>query len=98
MKRLTATWLLGLASLSACGSKVPPLTEQEKTVVKELTANMQTRCVGRYLIDLPAKVAVVGSAKFNDVMVRAKPQELHMFELEMRRREAELAATKSTMG
>lgn len=98
MKRITAAWLLGLASLSACGSKVPPLTEQEKTVVKELTTNMQPRCVGRYLIDLPTNVAVVGSARFDGVGIEAKPQLLQAFELEMRRREAELTAAKSIHG
>ncbi|CAQ84401.1 MULTISPECIES: T6SS immunity protein Tli4 family protein [Photorhabdus] len=32
----------------------PVLTEKEKKVTTEMLANMQTRCVGRYLIDLPA--------------------------------------------
>ncbi|MBS9433995.1 T6SS immunity protein Tli4 family protein [Photorhabdus hainanensis] len=32
----------------------PILTEKEKKVTTEMLANMQPRCVGRYLIDLPA--------------------------------------------
>ncbi|WP_246545235.1 T6SS immunity protein Tli4 family protein [Photorhabdus hainanensis] len=32
----------------------PILTEKEKKMTTEMLANMQTRCVGRYLIDLPA--------------------------------------------
>ncbi|AKH65090.1 MULTISPECIES: T6SS immunity protein Tli4 family protein [Photorhabdus] len=32
----------------------PSLTEKEKQVTTEMLANMQTRCVGRYLIDIPA--------------------------------------------
>ncbi|OCQ52970.1 hypothetical protein Ppb6_01863 [Photorhabdus australis subsp. thailandensis] len=32
----------------------PNLTEKEKKVTTEMLANMQTRCVGRYLIDIPA--------------------------------------------
>lgn len=98
MKRLTIGWLLCLASLSACGSKVPPLTEQEKAVVNELTTEMQPRCVGRYLIDLPAKVLVRGSAKINDAKVEAEAKPLQGFELEMRRREAELMGTKHLEG
>ncbi|MCC8457054.1 hypothetical protein J8L69_05300 [Photorhabdus aegyptia] len=31
----------------------PNLTEKEKQVTTEMLANMQTRCVGRYLIDIP---------------------------------------------
>ncbi|WP_350307526.1 T6SS immunity protein Tli4 family protein [Photorhabdus viridis] len=31
----------------------PVLTEKEKKVTTEMLANMQTRCVGRYLIDVP---------------------------------------------
>ncbi|MCO5397761.1 T6SS immunity protein Tli4 family protein [Ralstonia soli] len=98
MKRMTAGWLLCLALLSACGSKVPPLTEQEKTVVHELTTNMQPHCVGRYLIDLPANVQAVGSAKLNGVEIESKPQPQRAFELEMRRREAELKSMKSLLG
>ncbi|WP_242688679.1 T6SS immunity protein Tli4 family protein [Photorhabdus tasmaniensis] len=32
----------------------PSLTEKEKQVTTEMLANRQTRCVGRYLIDIPA--------------------------------------------
>lgn len=98
MKRMTAGWLLCLASLSACGNKVSPLTEQEKAVVNELTTNMQPRCVGRYLVDLPAKLEVRGYAKFNKVMVEAEAKPLRVFELEMDRREAELKAVKHLDG
>lgn len=98
MKRLTIGWLLCLTSLSACGSKVPTLTEQEKAVVNELTTDMQPRCVGRYLIDLPTKAVVRGSAKFNGATVEAEAKPLQNFELDMRQREAELIATKHLEG
>ena len=98
MKRMTIGLLLCMASLSACSNKVPPLTEQEKTVVSELTMNMQPRCVGRYLIDLPANLEVRGYAKFNDVLVEAEAKPLRVFELEMRQREDELSSTKHLEG
>ncbi|RAW92838.1 MULTISPECIES: T6SS immunity protein Tli4 family protein [unclassified Photorhabdus] len=33
----------------------PVLTEKEKKVTTEMLANLQTRCIGRYLVDLPKK-------------------------------------------
>lgn len=38
----------------------------------ELTANMKTRCVGRYLIDMPGEVVESGSAKLQGVRIEAK--------------------------
>lgn len=98
MKRVVAAWLLGLASLSACSKKVTSLTEQERAVVNELTTNMQPRCVGRYLIDLPANLEVRGYAKLNKVVIEADAKPLRVFQLEMQRREIELKGAKSLHG
>ena len=60
---------LGLTlALTACG-RAAPLTEQEQRTVTELTSHMKTRCVGRYLIDLPADVQTSGSATLQGVQV-----------------------------
>lgn len=43
----------GLNLLSACQPKTIPLTEQEKRHMTTLTETITTRCLGRYLVDLP---------------------------------------------
>lgn len=48
---LTATVALCL-SIAAC-KPAPVMNETEKNTMNELTQEMQTHCVGRYLIDLP---------------------------------------------
>ncbi len=88
---------LGLTlTLSACQPK--PLTEQEQRTVTELTANMKTQCVGRYLIDLPADVDIYGHAKLNDVNVKIEPMSQQVFLDGMHKREAELKAMKHIDG
>jgi hypothetical protein len=59
---------------------------------------MKPRCVGRYLIDLPAGAQPIGHARFEGVVVNAKAQRLKEFEREMDAREAELRVTKNPLG
>lgn len=88
---------LGLMlTISACQPK--PLTEQEQRTVTELTANMKTQCVGRYLIDLPADVDIYGHAKLNDVNVEIEPMSQQAFLDGMHKREAELKAKRHIDG
>lgn len=95
---LRAGWLIFAVLVTACGAKTPSLAEGEKKVVMELTMDMKSRCVGRYLIDLPVNVQPIGYARFEEVIVRAQAQTLDQFQSEMREREAALKATKSTLG
>ncbi|MFP3501405.1 T6SS immunity protein Tli4 family protein [Burkholderia sp. SIMBA_062] len=95
---LKTSWLICAILLTACGVKTPALTEQEKKMVKEMTMDMKPRCVGRYLIDLPASAQPIGHAKFEGVMVNAKIQTLEEFEHGMIVREAELKVTKNPLG
>ncbi|WP_175780320.1 T6SS immunity protein Tli4 family protein [Burkholderia anthina] len=45
------------------------MNDQEKVVVSELTTNLKTRCVGRYLVDLPGMVVARGSTRFQEVSI-----------------------------
>ncbi|WP_036773909.1 T6SS immunity protein Tli4 family protein, partial [Photorhabdus australis] len=74
----------------------PVLTEKEKKVTTEMLANMQTRCVGRYLIDVPVGFdniihdgIFIGDAKIETE--RLYPPE---FEHQIRLREQELKTTQ----
>ncbi|MGV7963105.1 T6SS immunity protein Tli4 family protein [Photorhabdus tasmaniensis] len=75
----------------------PILTEKEKQMTTELLANMQTRCVGRYLIDIPEafgnilhKGILIGDAK-----IETKRLYLPAFEQRIQLREQELKMTKT---
>jgi Tle cognate immunity protein 4 C-terminal domain/Tle cognate immunity protein 4 N-terminal domain len=92
---LTVCMLLALA---ACGNKPAPLTQQEKQTVNELTANLKTRCVGRYLVDMPEGMHVSGYAKMQGVDIEAKAMSHNAYEREIAQRETELNAIKSIHG
>ncbi len=89
---------LGLTlALTACG-RAAPLTEQEQRTVTELTANLKTRCVGRYLIDLPADLQTSGSATLQGMQVSTKKMTQQKFLEEMQKRETELRGMKHLKG
>jgi len=89
---------LGLTlALTACG-RAAPLTEQEQRTVTELTSHMKTRCVGRYLIDLPADVQTSGRATLQGVQVSTEKMTQQEFLKEMQQRETELRAMKHLKG
>ncbi|WP_175912634.1 T6SS immunity protein Tli4 family protein [Burkholderia sp. BCC1640] len=71
------------------------LTEQEKRTVMEMTTDMKSRCVGRYLIELPANALPIGNAKFDGVNVDAKAQRLEEFQREMDARQVELKTARN---
>ncbi len=75
----------------------PILTEKEKQVTTEMLANMQTRCVGRYLIDIPEafgnifhNAIFIGKAK-----IETKRLYLPAFEQRIQLREQELKTAKT---
>ncbi|CAG4903137.1 hypothetical protein R54767_02927 [Paraburkholderia gardini] len=84
-----------LVALAACGNKPAPLTQQEKQTVNELTTNLKTRCVGRYLVDMPESMYVSGYAKIQGVDIETKAMSGDAYQREIEKREAELKATKS---
>jgi predicted small lipoprotein YifL len=77
-------WLFGFALvvlfLSGCGRKGPTLNDQEKVVVSELTTNLKTRCVGRYLVDLPSTAVARGSTRLQDVQIETSPMPQDAYE------------------
>jgi len=64
-------------------------------VIEHLTNKMQTRCVGRYIIDLPRELHIVGRIKINEVQITSKQKDLRSFKAMLIRREFELRETKS---
>ncbi|MBB3212206.1 hypothetical protein FHW67_001486 [Herbaspirillum sp. Sphag1AN] len=85
-----------MLSLSAC--QPAPLTAQEHATVTELTTDMKIHCVGRYLIDMPADIETYGSAKLRGIDAKVEAMTQEEFLHGMRKREAELKATKSLLG
>ncbi|WP_321949108.1 T6SS immunity protein Tli4 family protein [Paraburkholderia sp. J10-1] len=61
----------------------------------ELTANLKTRCVGRYLVDIPEDALEYGYAKIGGVDIEAKAMTEDAWLQEVAQREAALKATKS---
>lgn len=82
-----------MLSLSAC--QPAPLTAQEHATVTELTTDMKTHCVGRYLIDMPADIETYGNAKLRDIDLNVEAMTQEEFLDSMHKREAELKAIKS---
>ncbi|EOW6619747.1 T6SS immunity protein Tli4 family protein [Cronobacter dublinensis] len=73
------------------------LTSQQEANVQAIVKEMQTRCVGRYLIDLPASYAIVENSleRINDMTVTTTRMYLPAFEQRIHLRELELQATKT---
>ncbi|MEE3664138.1 T6SS immunity protein Tli4 family protein [Brenneria sp. g21c3] len=74
------------------------LTQQEEAVVETFLTTMQTRCVGRYLIDIPASFTLrnkVLRAFINDHPIRTQRIYPPAFEQKIRRREAQLSGEKT---
>jgi len=97
MKLVVAVIIGGVLLIGGCGRK-PSLTELEKKQVSEITTDMKTHCVGRYLIDMPAVVSPIGTAKFDDVSVKAQAMTSEEFDRAMETREEKMKGTKSMMG
>jgi hypothetical protein len=84
---------LCVAALAACQPKTLPMTTEETERIQAMTARMTTRCVGRYLLDLPEKFVLNSQsrAEIEDVTLEVQPMDWAKFEvlLEARRRELE---------
>ncbi|RAW92830.1 MULTISPECIES: T6SS immunity protein Tli4 family protein [unclassified Photorhabdus] len=75
----------------------PVLTEKEKKVTTEMLANMQTRCIGRYLVDLPANYNnTVEAARVNDNRVETRLLYPPAFEQRIQLREDALRQMKTS--
>lgn len=93
--RTTLTIACLIFTLAACDHTPAPLSQQEKQIVTELTTNRKTRCVGRYLIDMPDDAWESGYAKIQGVSIEAKAMTEDAWRQEITQRETELKTTKS---
>ncbi|MCP3713838.1 T6SS immunity protein Tli4 family protein [Paraburkholderia sp. CNPSo 3281] len=82
-------------TVAACDHKPAPLSQQEKQIVTELTADMKTRCVGRYLVDMPGDPWEWGRAKIQGVSIEAKAMTEDAWRQEVAQREEALKSTTS---
>ncbi|WP_323840710.1 T6SS immunity protein Tli4 family protein [Photorhabdus africana] len=72
------------------------LNQKEKLAVDKLLANLQTRCIGRYLVDLPENYHdTVNASRVNDHWVETQRIYLPAFEQRIQLREQALRQTKT---
>jgi hypothetical protein len=84
--------LLSLMTLAACQPEIPTMTPEETRTLDALTARMTPRCVGRYLIDLPADFVInpIRTAKLEGVDIDIEPMKRYQFDEVLRKRHDEL--------
>ncbi|MGN5479811.1 T6SS immunity protein Tli4 family protein [Cupriavidus basilensis] len=66
--------------------------------MKELTAHLTPRCIGRYLIDMPADAHVFQSLRVKGVEIDAQPMTIDEYRRTMQERSNELSEAKSHFG
>ncbi|MEG1089732.1 MAG: T6SS immunity protein Tli4 family protein [Acinetobacter sp.] len=73
------------------------LTTAEKVKVEELLKDLQTHCIGRYLVDLPVSYSIAENSreKINEMIITTTRMYLPSFEQRIHLRELELQATKT---
>jgi Tle cognate immunity protein 4 C-terminal domain/Tle cognate immunity protein 4 N-terminal domain len=78
--------------LAACSPKLSSMTEQESQYIDHLMARVQTRSVGRYLVDLPVVFVVSTQVQSMIDQVDAQIRQMDRLEFDgaVQRREAEL--------
>lgn len=86
---LCATLMLG-----ACG-RAPKMSPPEQQAVDALTHNLIPHCVGRYLLEMPPGMAMLGSTKIRGIMIGTEVMSLGAFQNEIEKRGAQLKAVKS---
>lgn len=86
---LCATLLLGACTPQY---KVPEMTPEETRRIEQLTERMTTRCMGRYLIDLPEAfiLSVNNPATIEGIPVKVTPMSRSQFDSQLERRTQEL--------
>ena len=73
--------------------KAIPMTPEEAQRVEALTANMTTRCMGRYLVDMPERFVLnpVSTTQIEGVKVAVQPMLKQHFEMALEAVIVELA-------
>jgi len=95
-KQVFSVVLALLALLTGCQPKARSMTPEETQRVEAITANMTTRCVGRYLIDMPEQFVLNSESNtvIEGVSVVATPMEKSLFEQRLAGRLGELERTR----
>jgi hypothetical protein len=93
LRSLFASVVLTLG-IAGCQPPLPPLTPQEQAIMQTLTHAMTPRCIGRYVIDLPAGMVPSGwgGLKAQGVNIEVTPMNESLFQWRYEQREAELRA------
>jgi len=86
--------------LSACQPDIPTMNAEETRRVADLTERMTTRCVGRYLIDLPQPFTLNGlwTAEVEGVKIAVRPMDKAVFDGQMKAYKEQLHATHLPLG
>jgi Tle cognate immunity protein 4 C-terminal domain/Tle cognate immunity protein 4 N-terminal domain len=94
LRSILASAMLTLG-VAGCQPSLPPLTPQEHATMQTLTHAMTPRCIGRYLIDLPAGMVPSGwgGLKAQAVNIEVTPLNEPQFRWRFEQHEAELRAT-----
>jgi hypothetical protein len=101
-RRIILAWLAALGTalllMIGCDRHIPPLTEEEKRQMSSISHSMTTRCLGRYLIDLPQDFELYPpswhSSTIDGVKLAIEPMEQAAFQKSLQARTAELANAK----
>jgi hypothetical protein len=96
--RRLALIALVIVLTAACRKDPPPLTEQEKKTVTAIAENLKTRCVGRYLIDVPDDALSRGDLTIQGVTFETKRMSVDEFVREMNAYEVSLTTKKNMYG
>ncbi|MGS1032288.1 T6SS immunity protein Tli4 family protein [Burkholderia glumae] len=89
---------LVIVPIVACRKHAPPMTEQERITVSEITENLKPRCVGRYLIDVPDDALSRGDLTVQGVTFETKRMSVDEFTREMNAYEASLKTKRNIHG
>lgn len=85
-----------LALSTGCQPKAPAMTPEEIQRVEDFTSSMTTRCVGRYLIDLPQSFVLYSESntEIEGIKIQVQPMDKQLFELTLAEQLSELERTK----
>lgn len=87
---LRSLFLILIATLVVFSTKAAPMTPEEAKRIDTISANVITRCVGRYLIDLPESFVLnsESTTEIEGVRVSVHPMEKSMFDQTLEARES----------
>lgn len=79
--------------LGGCSYEIPQMTPEQSNNIERLTARMTSRCIGRYVVDLPEAFVLNSQARTEIEGVKIKTVRMHKdpFESALALRETELA-------